>query len=152
MRLLADPPDREGAVRILEEGLAREHGDDALAQLLNDLAAIELERGQAGRAKELLQRGLALSESALRRYNLGEVFASLGEPERALEEYRRAITLDRGRFAYRRAWARVSGELSPSRRLEALQVVTAWVMAEEINVEEGQVLQRQIGPFREEGR
>jgi tetratricopeptide (TPR) repeat protein len=89
------------AAQRLEE--ARDHYGRALKAspesgfLHRDLADVERQLGQGERARALVDRALALDPEDARAYAIrGKVKEAAGDSESALDDYRRALELDRG--------------------------------------------------------
>lgn len=147
LHLLATQPDRPAALAVLERGLdlidpRDEGGDHGAAQLLSDIAAIELDLGRLGPAKrhlgEAIERG---GDSAVRRYNLGQIYVAEQSARLAEREFRRAVELDPALLEARRAWALAVRDLPAEDRARARAALDDWVRRGSLTVRDAEVLE-----------
>ena len=97
------------------------HIDQKIAWKLHDLGVAACQKGDHQQAKTLIGQALSMdSQTPLFHYNFGRVCASLGEPQTAIDAYRRAIHL---RPDYIEAYCSLGSVLKDQLRLdEALKL------------------------------
>ncbi|MEE8142559.1 MAG: tetratricopeptide repeat protein, partial [Planctomycetota bacterium] len=144
LQLYQETPNLNGAAALLEGALASPGNEAARPQLYSDLAKIEVDRRRFPKAEEYLVRANDLEESAVRRANLGRVLKAEKRYGEAVREFLRAVHLDPQRAELRRAWAECVSYLSNSDKLRSLEIVTGWLVSEQLSASEAERLERWI--------
>jgi tetratricopeptide (TPR) repeat protein len=107
---LARLGDSEGAVRAYRKAIEQRKG--RYSRALNNLAVVRLRQGHWQQAHDALTGALRLESFryAEASYNLGRLYATQGEMDLAIREWRRAIYVDPGHTAAAQAIARAGDE------------------------------------------